>query len=96
MATLKKLDEKIDALAKVVGSNSKHIASLVGNVTTLVESVTFMKNNMVTQTEFKKEIGDLKEKITAVERSLGNRLDNELDKRGHLEARVTKLEVARR
>lgn len=72
----------------------------------ILEIVTFMKDNMATKTELqelasdvgelKKDMKEVKEKITAVERSLTNRLDNELDKRGHLEARITKLEVARK
>jgi DNA anti-recombination protein RmuC len=66
----------------------------------VTEVVSFIKNRVVT-IEDKVEKLEIKmdtvsEKLTAVERSLTNRLDNEVDKRGRLEARVTKLEVARK
>jgi len=57
----------------------------------ILEVVNFIKDHMVTKTEFKEAIDKLDDRLTAVESKIGgihNRIDDEALKRGNLETRV--------
>jgi hypothetical protein len=57
----------------------------------LLEAVNFIKDNMVTKTEFNEAVQKLDDRLTAVESKIGgihNRIDDEALKRANLETRV--------
>jgi predicted RNase H-like nuclease (RuvC/YqgF family) len=89
--------EQIKELAKTVGINSEQIQELTKTVDInseqikeLTEVVFFMKDRMATKEDLDLVKAELKRDI----HGLGNRLDDELDKRKALEVRVGKLENA--
>jgi hypothetical protein len=57
----------------------------------ILETVNFIKDHMVTKTEFNEAVDKLDNRLTAVESKIGgihNRIDDEALKRGNLENRV--------
>jgi hypothetical protein len=61
----------------------------------ILEAVNFIKDHMVTKTEFNEAVEKLDGRLTAVESKIGgihNRIDDEALKRGNLVARVTRTE----
>lgn len=81
----------------------KRLEKMEKNITSLIETVGFIKDHMVTKEEFaelKTEIrNDLSEtedrlhaEIVSKVGGMGHRLDEELDKRKLIEVRVTTLE----
>ena len=57
----------------------------------ILEAVNFIKDHMVTKTEFNEAVEKLHNRLTAVESKIGgihNRIDDEALKRGNLENRV--------
>ena len=57
----------------------------------ILEVVNFIKDHMVTKTEFNEAVEKLDNRLTAVESKIGgihNRIDDEALKRGNLETRV--------
>lgn len=78
----------------------KRSGSIEKNIESLIETVSFIKDNMVT----KDDIADMatKDDLASVDQRLGqrigsisNRLDQELDKRKQIEVRVSRLERTR-
>ena len=57
----------------------------------ILETINFIKDNMVTKTDFNEGVEKLNDRLTAVESKVGaihNRIDDETLKRANLEKRV--------
>lgn len=107
---LQKIDQKIDKLAQAMekgfgavdkrfGGLEQKFGGLEQNVEILTETVTFMKDQMVTKTELKEEVAKLatKDQFKMLEGHLNvieQKLDVNIEKHKDLEVRVTHLESA--